>query len=159
MNLLLDTIKSILPAANRKAHDFADVERLAKREKISIVLANYRPDILGYYTTRRNGSRLERFIMINSLLKNEPEKTFVGLHELGHHFLHAPISWRAPFYCRSTCELSKSKFDCEADAFALIAMIPTWLLIEMHDACFASLDPAMVPFLTRRQKLFETYWV
>lgn len=157
MNLLLNAIERVLPKVNKKAHDFSDVEKIAKRERIKLIITDYPPDILGYYATRSTPKRLKKFIMINARLTSEPERAFVGLHELAHHFFHTPISWRVPFYCRRACELTRSKFDCEADAFALIAMIPEWLLIELSETSFTSIDPALVPFLVRRQKLWETH--
>lgn len=159
MNLLLEKIKRVIPAANQRAHGFSDVERIASREKISIIVADYRPDILGYYATRRSKRSLEKFMMINARINSEPEKTFVGLHELGHHFLHAPITWRQPLRCIRSSSLTQSKYDKEADAFALIAMVPLWLLLEMQDTNFANIDPALVPFLIKRQKLWELHGV
>ena len=156
MNLLLETIKRVLPDANKKAHDFDYAMRIARRERISIIIANYRSDVLGYYTTRRTKKRVRRFMMINANL-NEIDRTYTAHHELGHHFLHAPISWRMPFYCRRNLEITKSKFDCEADAFALIAMIPQWLLEECSLMSFSELDQRLVPYLKRRWTLWKEH--
>lgn len=159
MNLLLDAIVRHLPKANKKAHDFSDVESIARKEHIALIVTEYRPDILGYYTTRRSSSKTKKFLMINALLRSEADRAFVGLHELGHHFLHAPISWRVPFYCRRICEATRSKYDSEADAFALIAMVPQQLLFEMQEASVSNIPPEMLPFLVRRQKLWELHGI
>lgn len=159
MNLLLDKIKRVIPGANKRAHDFADVERIAKKERISIIVADYRPDILGYYTVRRVKRHRKQFMMINARISSEPEKTFVGLHELGHHFLHAPITWRQPLRCIRTTALTQSKYDQEADAFALIAMVPLWLLLEMQETSYASIDSDLMPYLIKRQKLWELHGI
>lgn len=160
MNLLLDSIRRVLPKANRKAHDFDDVKQIARRERITLITgAAYRSDILGYYTTRKTANRIKKFIMINALLTSEAEKTFVGLHELAHHFLHAPIHWRQPLHCIRNNKKTQSKYDSEADAFALIAMIPLWLLIEMRETHYASIRPELEPFLTKRQKIWELHGI
>lgn len=60
------------------------------------------------------------FILLRPDLKREM-KLWVGLHEFGHHLLHYPVNHR----------FSKGivrKMDREANFFAAIALMPTWLI-------------------------------
>jgi Zn-dependent peptidase ImmA (M78 family) len=159
MNLLLEAIRRVLPTANIRAHDYRDVERIAKKERITIITASYHRDILGYYTTRRTRKQTKKFMMINSAIDTEAEKTFTGFHELGHHFLHAPLNWRQPLHCIRNVKVTQSKYDREADAFALIAMVPQWLLFELRDAGCSNITAELAPFLVKRQKLWELHGI
>lgn len=60
------------------------------------------------------------FIALRKGLK-PPMRLWVGMHELGHHLLHFPVNHR----------FSKGIFrrmDREANFFAAIALIPTWMV-------------------------------
>jgi Zn-dependent peptidase ImmA (M78 family) len=61
----------------------------------------------------------ERHIILNKKLKGI-KKTFTMFHELAHHFLHGTdLPETAMFF-----GLNKSKSELEADAIALLAIIP-----------------------------------
>jgi hypothetical protein len=84
-------------------------------------------------------------------------RTFIGLHELAHYFLHSPTSPKQWFYCRRIAERTRSKHDCEADAFALIAMLPYWMMMELNSD--QDLHPALVDLCIRRKKLWEKHGI
>lgn len=156
MDFLLHRMQKSFPKLNLKAHTFEDVEAAAKKEHINLTVCEYDPEILGYYCTRKTPQRTKKFIVINSLL-GATDRTFVGLHELGHYFLHVPVAARDYFYCRRNARLTEAKHDAEANAFALIAMIPLWMLIDHEATEFADLNPGFVQLLIKRKRLFEQY--
>lgn len=156
MHMLLTSLKRALPKLNFYPYSFDDVERIAKKERINLTVCEYKPDILGYYCTRKTPKRTKRFIVINSLL-DETARTFTGLHELAHHFLHAPSSPKQWFYCRQLAERTLSKHDCEANSVALVAMIPFWKLCELDAAGYQDLSPALLELCVRRKKLWELH--
>lgn len=158
MKLLLETMTRHFPRLNHKAYVWDDVEKIAKRHRINITIASYDPEILGYYCTRRTAKRIKKFIMVNSLL-GITDRTFIGLHELGHFFLHVPVSSRQYFFCRRNAHLTESKQDCEANSFALIAMLPLWMLIEADGVNYADMDPGQVRMLHRRKQIWECWGV
>jgi uncharacterized protein DUF955 len=159
MHILIDRMKrAAFPKLNQKAYNFSDVERIAKRNRIHLTVCDYNPDILGYFCTRKTPKRTKKYIVINSML-GEIGRTFIGLHELGHYFLHVPVSTRQWFYCRRMAENTRSKHDCEADSFALIAMIPAWMMIDMDASNYESAlyHPALMDLCRRRKALWEKY--
>lgn len=158
MNLLLKTMMRHFPKLNQKAHTWEDVEIMAKRHRIALTITEYDPDILGYYCTRRTAKRVKKHIVVNSLL-GPADRTFTGLHELAHYFLHVPVSSRHWFYCRKNAQQIISKHDCEANAFALIAMIPLWMLIDHEGAGFDDLNPGFVVLLKKRKQIWEDWGV
>jgi hypothetical protein len=38
-------------------------------------------------------------------------------------------------------------------------MVPLWLLLEMQEMNYESIDPALAPFLIKRQKLWELHGI
>lgn len=158
MHFLLTTMKKRFPFLNHKPYCFEDVERVARREHIRIEICNYDRDILGYYCTRKTLKRVKKYIILNEGL-DLITKTFVSLHELAHHFAHTPPTATNWHYCRRTAKLSDRKNDCEADAFALIAMIPLPLLWEMGELPAEELSPQITELCLRRKALFEQYEV
>lgn len=158
MHILLNRMKHAFPRLNEKAYTFADVERITRRERIKLTICEYDPDILGYFCTRKTPQRTKRFIVINSKL-DEVGRTFIGLHELTHYFLHVPGSPKQWFYCRRNAERTRSKHDHEANAFALIAMVPQWMLVDLATTAHETLHPVLSEICVRRQKLFEKHGV
>lgn len=151
-------MKRAFPKLNFHPYTFEDVKIIAKRHHINLTICDYKPDILGYYCTRKTPKRTKRFIVINSLL-DDISRNLIGLHELAHHFLHAPTSPRQWFYCRRLAERTASKHDCEADAFALIAMIPFWMLCDLDGSGYQDLHPTLLELCIRRKKLWQEHGV
>lgn len=156
MNLLLDAMLQHFPKLNRRPYGWEDIELLAKKHRIHLSITRYDPNILGYYCTRKTAKRTKKFIMVNSIL-DETERTFIGLHELAHYFLHVPVSSRQYFFCRRQALQTEAKHDAEANAFALIAMIPLWMLIDHEGALFTDLEPGFVHLLIRRKRVWEEW--
>lgn len=156
MHILLTSMKRPFPKLNLKAYTFDDVERIARREHINLTVCDYNPDILGYFCTRKTEKQTKKFIVINSGL-DTIGRTFIGLHELAHYFLHVPTSPKQWFYCRRNAERTRSKHDCEANAFALIAMIPIWMMIDLDATGYQDIHPALVDLCVRRKQLWERY--
>lgn len=157
MHITLTSMKRAFPKLNRKPYTFSDVQHIASRERITVTICDYNPDILGYYCTRKTGRITKKFIVINSKL-DEVGRTFVGLHELVHHFLHSPASARQWLYCRRLAEGTAAKHDCEADNVALIAMIPFWMLCEFEAAGVnPAYHPSLVDLLHKRWKIWQQY--
>ena len=63
------------------------------------------------------------FILVRKELKR-PDKLWVGLHEFGHHLLHYPVNHK---FSKSVVK----RMDREANYFAAIAMMPTWMVESM----------------------------
>lgn len=151
-------MKRAFPKLNLKAYTYEDVERIATKNRIKITICDYSPDILGYYCVRKTAKRTKRFIVLNSSL-DEIGRTFIGLHELAHYFLHVPTSPRQWFYCRRNAIRTHSKHDCEADAFALIAMIPIWMMIDLEASSAEDIHPALAELLIKRKALWEKHGI
>ena len=158
MNLLYDTLKKNLRHFNQKAYDWDAILRIAKRHNIHIKFAPYETNIRGYYCVNHNYKKPRKIIILNSSL-GPVERVFVALHELGHYFLHVPVSSRQYYYCRQNTKAIRSKQESEADGFALVAMIPIWLLIDAEGSGYADIEPNMLPFFGRRKKLWEKYGI
>lgn len=158
MHILLNRMKRPFPKLNFHAYTFADVERIAKRERINLTICDYNPDILGYFCTRKTPQRTKKFIVINSKL-DEIGRTFIGLHELAHFFLHVPSSPKQWFYCRRMAERTASKHDCEANDFALVAMIPMWMMIDLDATNYQDIHPALMELCVRRKKVWEKHGI
>lgn len=158
MELLLRTVEKQLPKFNVKAHTWEDVEKICRQRHVNLKVCEYGPDILGYFCIRRTAKRVKKFIVINSIL-DEINRTFTGLHELGHYFLHEPVWAGHWFYCSRNARFIQSKHDAEADAFALIAMVPLWMLMDLMAVNFSEIRPELLPLLKRRQILFEEHAV
>jgi IrrE N-terminal-like domain len=156
MHFLLETMKAHFPRLNRAPYCFEDVERIAKRQSINIRVCPHDNDILAYYCTKPSGRRRKKFIVLNEGLP-EVTKTFVSLHELAHHFAHRPPNSWDWHFCRRSATLSDRKNDCEADAFALIAMVPLPLLFELSELSADELSPELAELCLRRKALFELY--
>lgn len=158
MNLLYERAQYEFPQFNVKAYNFDDVERICKTRRIRLTICKYGPDIRGYYSARKKGKRIERHIVINSIL-DEINKTFVGLHELGHVVLHQPPGVGQWLCSSSNAKFIECKQDGEADAFALIAMIPLWMLIDLHATNFTDIEPGLIPLLKKRFLLFQDHGI
>jgi hypothetical protein len=156
MHITLTSMKRAFPRLNIESYTFEDVERLCKKHHIKLSVCDYDPDILGYFCTRRTPKGAKKFIVLNSKL-DQIGRTFTGLHELAHYFLHVPASARQWFYCRRNAERTQSKQDCEANSFALVAMIPQSLMIELAAADTRDIHPALAELCVRRKKLWEEY--
>lgn len=152
MELMLKKMRCHFPKLNHIPHGLEYVERVAARERIRITFARYSPDIQGYFCIDR--TKQKKHIVLNDLL-GPVLRDFVALHEIAHYFLHVPATSTEWFYCRRSSELKTQKHDCEADLFALIAMIPLGLLMELSD--MDDIHPELLLFCVRRWQVYERY--
>lgn len=106
---------------NTRSLTIEDFYLICRRERIKIVEMPLL--VPGFYMVCKG----KRFICIDSRLRGV-RWLHVAFHELAHHFLHAPAATASAnfFHVR---EEPKVKF--EAEAFAIIAMIPEPLLRSM----------------------------
>src|SRR4051812_4334741 len=107
MHHVLSLLEREFPKLNLQPYTFEDVERIAKRNRLKIIIEEHPPDILGYLTTKRTPKQVRRTLVINSRL-DEIARTFVGFHELGHYFLHVPTTPKQWFFARKCAERTKS---------------------------------------------------
>ena len=113
--ILTQIIKKKLPEWNERILTEEDFYAYCQRDKVRVMeseLFKHR----GEYTIHDNIC----FILLQTKLKYG-EKLWVGFHELGHHLLHYPVPHKfSKGYWR--------RMDREANFFAAIALIPTWLV-------------------------------
>jgi Zn-dependent peptidase ImmA (M78 family) len=119
MRLSLAKLKTRLPVWwNKRPATEQDFYNICRRERITVREIPLR--VPGYYMIFMN----RRFIIINSRLRGI-RWLHVAIHELGHHFLHLPK-------CQPNGSLffldNNSKEHAEAEAFAMVTMIPDPLL-------------------------------
>jgi Zn-dependent peptidase ImmA (M78 family) len=104
---------------NKRAFTEEDVLRICRRERIELV--DYPTSgSLGFYMTCRG----RHFITVDSRLRGV-RRLYVLLHELAHHFLHAPPGAYAAHFFRLRPD---SKQEYEAEVFAAVALLPEPLL-------------------------------
>lgn len=119
MNLLLAKFKPL--GWNRRALTEADFHRICRRERISV--AEMPLPVPGYYMVCRGKS----FIVIDARQRGV-HWLYTAFHELAHHFLHVPDPNATAIYFRRA---PQSKAEFEAEAFAVVALIPEPLLREL----------------------------
>ena len=110
MNFSLEKLKKY--DFNRRILTETDFYRICAGEKIKVLELDVSAS---FYMSVSN----ESFIVLSKKLKGL-KRTFVMFHELSHHFLHGGTDAASAFYFG----LLESKNEFEADALALIALIP-----------------------------------
>lgn len=153
MKNALSRLQRMFRDFNRRAFAFADFERIAKRERIKWLESPLPDEIRGFYSSTRRRVYRKRFIVFNDNL-GETERTFTAFHELAHHFLHAPQMGAARLYCPAHRDHNHA-CDVEADAAALLWMIPARDLYLYSIAASDDIEPSLVPFLIRRKMIWE----
>jgi Zn-dependent peptidase ImmA (M78 family) len=123
MRFLLDKLNSLRIGWNERPLTIDDFHRLSRR--FSIVVQEMPLSVGGFYY-RAMGKDC---IAVDSRLP-EKEKLAVMFHELGHFLFHAPETGATASF-HHVAGLTRE--ECEADAFALCAVIPR-SLIERHSA-------------------------
>ncbi len=115
MNLILKRLLKLIPHLNRRELTEADFYKICRREKITVVEIPLKEHIYGYYTNYKG----KAVIVIN---QNLPKLRWleVAFHELGHHFLHAPVPKSVFFNSQNLTH----RQELEAQTLALLALIP-----------------------------------
>lgn len=129
---------------NERVHTEDDLFWLCEREQVRL-LTDETIKAKGEYTVYENVS----FILFRPKLKREI-KLWVGMHELGHHLLHYPVSHK----------FSKSIFrrmDREANFFAAIALIPTHIVKSRNIGEIAEDYNYPKDLIKIRKEIYEQY--
>lgn len=123
MNLLIKRLLKSIPQLNRRELTESDFYKLCRKEKIQLGELPLQKTIFGYYTNYSGKS----YIIINS---NLPKIRWleVAFHELGHHYLHAPVPQSVFF---DSNRLSP-KQEQEAQTLAVLALIPISVLQKLE---------------------------
>lgn len=119
-HILSSIIKKKLPLWNERMFRYEDLPAICSRLRTGYVEAPVRHK--GEYTVYDGVP----FVIVREDL-SEAMKTWVGLHEIGHHLLHYPTAHK---FSKSI----NSKADREANFFAAIAMMPTELCMSTTPA-------------------------
>jgi len=124
MQFFLDKINALGIGWNGRPQTEGDFQRLCKRFKIRLLEMPLRTDGFYYRVMGKD------FIAVDSRLAG-PQKLAVLFHELGHFLLHAPASGPAANFHGVG---RRTRKECEADIFALCALIPKpWLTRRSFD--------------------------
>lgn len=114
MRRLLRELERRYPPFNRRSLRLEDLERIADHEGILLFREPLPvPSCLGYYRGRP-------FILLKRGLSPFLEVFLLG-HEIGHHFFHPGLDLAL---VKRTL-FSRGKIEREANAFALVALLPT----------------------------------
>ncbi len=124
MKFSLLALSARLPDLNNKVYTETDFYNICTEENIFTAEACLPKRTNGIYLIYDNSP----MIIIQSSL-NYYEKLEAGFHELGHHFLHTPSQKSAYF---KTTNFHFNQQELEAQAFALIALIPLTLLRQIE---------------------------
>ena len=113
MKLFLDKYKHL--GLNEFVWTDDYIDRVVEGEGIEIINSSGK---FSWYMTVEN----EPFIVLPRRLKGL-RRTFALLHELGHHFRHYGETPNQAFF-HGLHDVQDAKDEAEADAFALVALIP-----------------------------------
>lgn len=149
MNLILRRLLRSIPHLNSRELTEADFHKICRKEKITLAEMPLKAHIYGYYTNIKG----KAFIVINRNLP-KPRWLEVAFHELGHHFLHAPVPTSVFFNSQNLTH----RQELEAQTLALLALIPTPTLKEIEN------EPDLVfeyplHLIEERIKLFHDFRV
>lgn len=151
--ILTQIIKKKLPEWNERFFIEEDFYFLCQREQVR-VMESEKFKHKGEYSIHKDIC----FILLNKKL-NCGEKLWVGLHEFGHHLLHYPVNHR---FSKGT----RRRMDREANFFAAVALIPTFLIEEnmlvglsVREALGIIVEEFGYPkdLIKIRQEIYETY--
>lgn len=154
MNFAFSRMKKVFKKLNEREFNFEDFQKITKRQRIAVATYSMHENVRGYYTNEIRKVYRKKCIVLNEKL-SEFERLYVAYHELAHHFLHVSSSSKQTYFCRLN-ELSESKYDAEADAIALIMLIPKKLLLELYQTSFENINPFFQGLLLRRKAIYDT---
>jgi Zn-dependent peptidase ImmA (M78 family) len=114
--ILTSLIRKKLPEWNRKVFGMTEFEKICSDEKI-IFVEGVKRQHKGEFISYEN----RNMIILRAGLK-EGERRWIAYHELGHYFLHA-----------ASHQFSRTvnrRMDREANMFAAVALLPSYLIEE-----------------------------
>lgn len=133
---------------NRHVFSVDDVRRLCQKEGVEIVEADIEQD--GFYLKCLGTPTIYVSCRLRGL-----RWLYVVLHELAHHLLHASDYQNAAFFC---IEGQDSKQHHEAEAFALLAMLPeSFLRRLLAGDLLNELEDYPKEIIKRRLRLLDIY--
>lgn len=149
MNLTLTRLLKSIPHLNRRALTEADFHKLCRRERITLVEMPLKSHLYGYYTNFMG----KAVIVIN---RNLPPMRWleVAYHELGHHYLHAPVPKSVFFNSQNLTHRQET----EAQTLALLALIPQPILKELESDADVIFDYPL-HLIEERIKLFQNHHI
>lgn len=149
MNLILKRLLKSIPHLNSRELTEFDFYKLCRRERIKLTELPLRENIYGYYTNIKG----KAYIVIN---RNLPKMRWleVAFHELGHHYLHAPVPQSVFFDSQNLLP----RQELEAQTLALLALIPKSTLKEIEDEPDLVFDYPL-HLVEERIKLFHDFKV
>lgn len=140
MNLTYRILRERVSSFNRRSHGESTFHRIRKR--IDCDFDEKPRQKKGYYVTDESGD----VIFIDSRLSGKT-RLEVLYHELTHALIHYPASFL------------ERRNQLQAEIFSLIFLIPRKELFEYMNTPFEEIDSRLVPFLIRRQRIFERFGV
>lgn len=150
MNLLLAAIKREFPDWNRRAFTMEDFYRYCRRKGIKV---HEMPMLVAaLYGVKRGRPH----IYLDSRTKGVA-RLHAAWHELGHYLLHTPPYESVTYYYRLR---PQTREEIEADAFAIVALIPEPLLKKLLAAEEYAEDYGLsAELLKERCELFARYGI
>lgn len=140
MMLAYSRIKQLVPEFNRATFTRRQIAALAL--KFNCEIYERKQKKFGYYVPDKSGD----YIFIDSRI-SAPFYFEVLFHEIVHLLIHYP------------CEFLTRKQDFEAENLALVFLVPKRTLFEYHQTPFDHIDKRLIPYLIRRQRIFEHYGI
>ena len=153
MNHAFSQMKRIFKKFGHREYTFDDFLKIARRARINIETRQLPEKVRGYYVSELRRVYRKKWIVFNDSLSAE-EKLYVAFHELAHHFLHSGYMDKTLFYCRAK-RIMESAQDAEAEAVALVMILPAAKLIELTDTPFDEIRGYSMENLIKRQRIFE----
>lgn len=152
MQLLLTAMRTDFPHLNRQPYGLDDAKRIAKKHGAKLKFAPYADRLKGYVC----GDGRKKAIVINSDL-GPVMQTFAALHEVTHVCMrHGVPTAREWLFCdRKGGQITKD--DCDCNKFALIAMIPYPLLLEL--SVTEDLSDELIGLCLERRTIWERYGI
>ncbi len=149
MKLLIDRISRLCIDWNERPLTENDFYNFCKKHKVTV--AEMPLSVSGFYYCVLG----KHYIAIDSKLP-QPQKLFVMFHEFAHFLLHAPDSGStANFHGIGR----KTRKECEADAFALCALIPKSFIECRSIAELIEIDGIPETVLNERVQLLEKHGI
>lgn len=149
MNLILSRLLKSIPHLNARELTERDFHKLCRTERVMLAEMPLKPHLYGYYTNVKGKGA----IILN---RNLPKTRWleVAFHELGHHYLHAPVPKSVFFDSQNLTH----RQELEAQTLALLALLPLPVLKEIESDADSVFNYPL-HLIEERFKLFQTYHI
>ncbi len=147
MKFILDKLSRLRIGWNERVLTEADFNRLCRRFRIRVEEMPLRPGGFYYRVLGRD------YIAIDSRLTGV-RKLAVEFHELAHYLFHTPESGASANFHG----LGRTRKECEADAFALCAIMPLTLIKTRTPAELID-DGFPADLVTERMAIYDRYGI